>query len=176
MARSLDVQVDRLPGLAEVGVGVAQIAEGVAFAAPISDLAGDGQVLFEAFDRPVSFTESGVGDPQVAEVRAFERSISQSFRSGETGLHPSDLLERGQAQLQEMSAGMGKSAGGSGGVRGDFGSFHGPGLAGEDVAPLPIEESKPAEDVLMASQVEIGRLGKQREEVVRMPRPCRLLL
>ena len=41
MIKALLVELNRLARLAEVGVGVAEVAEGVAFAAPVTDFALD---------------------------------------------------------------------------------------------------------------------------------------
>ena len=67
IARRLLVEADGFLHLAQGGVGDAQVAEGVALAPPVADLAGDRQVLLVEADGLLHLAQGGVGEAQVAE-------------------------------------------------------------------------------------------------------------
>ena len=61
------VEADGPLGLAQGGVGEAQVAEGVPLAPPVADLARDDQLLLVEADGPLGLAQGGVGEAQVAE-------------------------------------------------------------------------------------------------------------
>ena len=65
------MKVDGLLYLAEVGVGVSQVAQVIAFAAPVADFLGNGECLLVKVDGLVYLAEVGVGESQIAQPFSF---------------------------------------------------------------------------------------------------------
>ena len=70
--------LDGLVVLPEAEVGVAEVAQVVALALPVSDLAGDGQRLVVVLDGLVVLPKVAVGDAEVAQVAALALPVSIS--------------------------------------------------------------------------------------------------
>ena len=90
MARSLLVESDGPLHLAQVGVGVAQVAQGVPLALPVADLACDGQVLLVEADGPLHLAQVGVGDAQVAQGVPLALPVADLACDGQVLLVESD--------------------------------------------------------------------------------------
>ena len=69
------MELDGFSGLAQVGVGQAQVAQSVTFAPSVADLSGDGQVLLVELDGLAVLAQGGVGSAQVAQVCSFAPSV-----------------------------------------------------------------------------------------------------
>jgi hypothetical protein len=65
------VELDGLAHVAQDRVCDAEIAEAVAFAAPVADLAGDDETLLEELDSLARVTQVGVCEAEIAEGTAF---------------------------------------------------------------------------------------------------------
>ena len=86
--------------LAEVGVGDSQVAQVIAFAAPVADFLGNGQRLLVKVDGLVYLAEVSVGAAQVAQVRAFIALISSFPSRVYAGLQGGNSFRRVPLSIQ----------------------------------------------------------------------------
>jgi hypothetical protein len=61
------IEFDGFAGVAQGGIGIPQIAEGISFAAAVADLTVNCQRLFMEFDGFAGVAQGGIGKPQIAE-------------------------------------------------------------------------------------------------------------
>ena len=96
--QTLLVELNGLARIAQIGVGKAEIAEGVAFPAPVADLAGNGQRLLVELNGVVRVAQSGTDKAEITEGLAFLPAIPS--KPGGFGLHfqPTDALVRVESQ------------------------------------------------------------------------------
>src|SRR2546428_81369 len=80
--------VDRRPGLAEVGIGDAEIAERIALAAPVADLARDDQGLLIIVDRRPGLAKVLIGEAGIAEPIALAAPVAGRVAALERRLAP----------------------------------------------------------------------------------------
>ena len=85
------------------GVGVAQVAQRVALAFAVADLAGDGQVLLVELDGPLRLTQGGAGEAQVAQRAALAfAALDQDVASHRTHELPADAEAKSRAATMPL--------------------------------------------------------------------------
>ena len=69
-------RVEALPCVAEVGVGVAEVAQVLSLSASVADLAGDDQCLLVELDGLAGVAEGGVGEAEIAQGVALAAAVA----------------------------------------------------------------------------------------------------
>ncbi len=162
------VKLDGLARLAQVQVGIAQIAERIAFASSVADFAGDGNALFVKLDGLARLTQSGVGQTQIAERNAFILSPFQTPSGGKLHFQPANPFARMLAQAEHVNSGVGvfnaqfRSGGNCIAAAGC------PSLSGFDVRAFAVKERHSFDDLLSALQVKIVGFGQHSAKMLRV--------
>ena len=100
------VEFDGAAGLAEVRVGVAEVACGVSLSSAVADLASDGEVLLVEFDGAAGLAEGRVGDAEAACGVSLSSAVADLASDGEVLLVEFD----GAAGLAEGRVGVAEVA------------------------------------------------------------------
>src|SRR5438445_315140 len=87
-------------------MGVPKVAEGVAFAAAVADLAGDGQILLIETDGGAVVTQVSVGVPQVAEDLGLTGTVADLPTSRNRCFKPSDPFASQEPKIENVARGV----------------------------------------------------------------------
>ena len=143
MRSGLLKELDGAAGLAQVGVGKAQVAEHATFASAVASLACDLEALLIELDGAAGLAQVGVGNAQVAERPTFRVTPFQSPGGGEHRFEPSNAFVRMLPQVEHVDTRVGI-------CNAEFSRrfitaslLRCPALSGFDIYTLQIEESSP---------------------------------
>ena len=99
------VKLDGLARVAQFGVGDAEVAQGIAFATPVADLARDRQGLLVKLDGLARVAQRVMGEAEVTQGAAFGGGVTDDTGGACLGRQPGDKLPRVEAEAAGVANG-----------------------------------------------------------------------